>query len=84
MSKKWKNEFFARIGLVPAFQYYYGQQLFGHTIEDDIAHMKDKGQKKYKRALQRAKEKGQGYFTPDSVRKLNAAHILCPNRARTV
>ena len=75
MTTKWNNEFFARIGLVPAFQYYYGQQ-FGHTLEDYIAYMKEKGQKKYKRALQRAKEKGQEYFTPDLVRKKNYAQRL--------
>lgn len=75
MSAKWNNEFFTRIGLVPAFQYYYGQQ-FGHSIEDYIAYMKEKGQKKYKRALQRAKEKGREYFTPDLVRKKNYAQRL--------
>ena len=64
-----------KIGLVPAFQYYYGQQ-FGHTIDDYIAYMKEKGQKKYRRALQRAKEKGQEYFTPARVRKINCAQRL--------
>jgi group II intron reverse transcriptase/maturase len=75
MSTKWNNEFFARIGLVPAFQYYYGQQ-FGHTIEDYIAYMKQKGQKNYSRALKRAKEQGQEYFTPDLVRKKNYVQRL--------
>lgn len=75
MSTKWNNEFFARIGLVPAFQYYYGQ-LFGHTIEDYIAYMKEKGQKKRRKALERAKEKGREYFTPDRVRRMNYAQRL--------
>src|SRR5690606_9682123 len=72
MSTKWNNEFFARIGLVAAFQYYYGPQ-FGHTMEDYIIYMKEKGQKKHKRALQRAKEKGREYFTPDTIRKMDYA-----------
>ncbi|MFC4620592.1 group II intron reverse transcriptase/maturase, partial [Camelliibacillus cellulosilyticus] len=69
MSTKWNIEFFARAGLVSAFQYFYGKQ-FGHTVESYIEYMKEKGRKKWKRAVERAKERGQEYFTPERVRKI--------------
>lgn len=72
MKTKWGIEFFARIGLVPTFQYYYGKQ-YGHTIEGYIQYMKEKQEKKYKRALQRAKERGEKYFTPKTVQMINCA-----------
>jgi hypothetical protein len=72
MNTKWGIEFFARIGLVPAFQYYYGKQ-YGHTIEDYIQYMKEKQEKKYKRALQKAKERGVEYFTPKRIQMINCA-----------
>ncbi|SOC45111.1 group II intron reverse transcriptase/maturase [Ureibacillus acetophenoni] len=75
MSSKWTIEYFTRIGLVPSFQYYYGQQ-YGHTTEDYISYMKQKGKKKYENALKRAKEKGQEYFNPERVRKMNYANRL--------
>lgn len=72
MKTKWGIEFFSRIGLVPAFQYYYGKQ-YGHTIEDYIRYMKEKQEKKYKRALQRAKERGVEYFTSKRIQMINCA-----------
>lgn len=41
LKTKWNNEFFARIGLVPAFWLYYSVQN-GHTLEDYIVYMKNK------------------------------------------
>lgn len=38
--------------------------------------MKDKQAKRSKRAVQRAKEKGQEYYTPDRVRKMDCAQRL--------
>lgn len=75
MSTKWNNEYFVRIGLVPAFQYYYGKQN-GHSVDDYLEYMKEKQIKKYKRAVQRAKERGQEYFTPNRVRKVNYARRI--------
>lgn len=75
MSTKWNNEYFAKIGLVPAFQYYYGKQ-YGHTIEDYLGYMKDKQKKKHKKRVQRAKEQGKEYYTPTLVRKMNYAHRI--------
>lgn len=70
MTTKWGIGYFAKIGLVPAFQYYYGKQ-FGYTLEDYVQYMKRKHENRYKRALKTAKERGEEYFTPERVRKLN-------------
>lgn len=71
MKTKWNNEFFARIGLIPAYWYYY-HKIYGFHI----LRMKEKQQKKKARDIQRAKEKGQEYYTPDRVRKMNYAQRL--------
>ncbi len=52
MSTKWNNEYFARVGLIPAFWLYYNYQT-GASIEDYIKYMKDKQKKKHKRRIQR-------------------------------
>lgn len=72
---KWNIEFFARIGLVSAFQHYYGKQ-YGHTIDDYIGYMKDKAQKKLKRAKERAKEKGEVYYNEYRLRKMKNASTI--------
>lgn len=75
MQTRWNNEFFARIGLVPAYWLYYSTQ-FGYTINQYIEYMKKRQEKHQKRKVQRAKERGQDYFSPDRVRKMLYAQRL--------
>mgnify|MGYP001945386787 CR=1 FL=1 len=75
MKTKWNIEFFARIGLVSAFQHYYGEQ-YGHTIEDYVNYMKEKAQKKLKRAKERAKEKGEVYYSKWRLQKMKNASTI--------
>lgn len=75
MQTKWNNEFFARIGLIPSYWYYY-HNIYGFSLENYILRMKEKQRKNKVRQIQRAREKGQEYYTPDRVRKMNAAHRL--------
>lgn len=75
MGTKWNNEFFVKIGLNPAFYYYY-EKLYGYTVADYLKYMKERQTKKYKRVIQRAKEKGQDYFTPNLVCKMNYAQRI--------
>lgn len=72
---KWNNEYFARIGLIPAYWLYYNT-ILGHSIEDYIQHMKDKNKAKEARKQERMKERGKEYFTPDRVRKMQYAQRL--------
>ncbi|WP_377907526.1 hypothetical protein [Bacillus chungangensis] len=75
MCTKWNIEFFAGIGLIPSFLQYYGKQ-FGYELLDYLRYMKDKQSKKYKRAIERAKEKGENYFSLETVRKMKYAQRL--------
>ena len=69
MKTKWNNEYFARIGLIPAMWLYYSKQ-FGYTLEQYIQRITKKAKAAKERRMQRAKEKGQEYYTPDRVRKM--------------
>jgi hypothetical protein len=75
MKTKWNNEFFARIGLVPAFWLYYSAQ-YGYTLEEYIEYMRNKQKAKHAQRVQKAKERGQEYFTPNLVRKMQYAQRL--------
>jgi len=46
MKTRWNNEYFARIGLIPAFWLYYSCQ-FGYTIEQYVDYIKKKQEQKY-------------------------------------
>lgn len=70
MMTKWNIEFFVRIGLVATFQYYYGKQ-YGYTPESYVEYMKNMQEKKQQKRIQKAKERGEEYYTPDRVRKIN-------------
>ncbi|MGD6857647.1 group II intron reverse transcriptase/maturase [Bacillus infantis] len=78
MKTKWNNEFFVKIGLVPSYWYFYSK-VHGLTLETYLQQMREKQRKKQARAYQRAKEKGQEYFTPDRERKIKCAHGLATN-----
>lgn len=75
MTTKWNIEYFAMIGLIPSFLQYYGKQ-YGYQLYDYLQYMKDKQKKKYKRAVERAKEKGENYFSPERTRKMNYAQRI--------
>ncbi|MEW9501875.1 hypothetical protein [Jeotgalibacillus marinus] len=62
-------EFFAKIGLVPAYQYYYGKQ-YGHSLEEYVQHLKEKSIKKRERLIQRKKERREEYYTPQRIRQI--------------
>lgn len=72
---KWNIEFFAKIGLVTAFQHYYGEK-YGNTVEDYLNYMKAKNQKKLKRAIESDKEKGEVYYNEWRLRKMKNASII--------
>lgn len=72
MKTKWNNEYFARIGLIPSNWLYYSRQ-FGYTLEQYIHRITKKAKVNQKRKIERVKEKGQEYFTPDRIRKMQYA-----------
>lgn len=75
MSTKWNNEYFARIGLIPSYWYYY-HKIYGFSLQSYIQRMKEKQRSKLAKRIQRLKEKGQTYYTPDRVRKMTYAQQI--------
>ena len=75
MKTKWNNEFFVRIGLIPAFWLYYKTQ-YGHTIADYIEYMKNRQITRQARLEKSAKERGQVYYSPERLQKIQNAKRL--------
>jgi len=75
MKTRWNNEYFARIGLIPTYWLYNSTQ-FGYTIDQYIDYMSKRQKKNHARKVERAKEKGQEYYTPDRVRKIQYVQRL--------
>jgi len=71
MKIRWNNEYFARIGLMLAY-WLYNSTEFGYNID----YMNKNQKKKQASAIERAKEKGQEYYTPDRVCKMQCAWKL--------
>jgi RNA-directed DNA polymerase len=78
MQTKWSNEFFVRIGLIPAFWLYYHKQN-GQTLDEYIQYLKNKQQTKRAQEIERMKKRGQEYYTTERVRKIQCAHRLATN-----
>jgi RNA-directed DNA polymerase len=75
MKTRWNNEYFARIGLIPTYWLYNSTQ-YGYTIDEYIDYMNKRQGKHQARKVERAKEKGQEYYTPDRVRKMQYVQRL--------
>lgn len=71
MTKKWSNEYFVKIGLISC-HWLYSNKVLGCTLEEYLEETKVKAKVKLERAIKIAKEKGQEYYTPDRVSKINA------------
>ena len=75
MKTRWNNEYFARIGLIPTYWLYNSTQ-FDYTVEQYIDYMVKRQKKKHARKVECAKDRGQEYYTPDLVRKMQYAQKL--------
>jgi len=75
MKTKWNNEFFARIGLIPAHWLYIHVQ-YGYSLDEYLDYMKTRQTAKQQRKVQKAKERGEEYYTPERVRKMQYAQRL--------
>lgn len=71
MTKKWNNEYFVRIGLVPSHWLYYNK-MWGYSIEKYLGKITAKNKAKLQRKIEKLKELGQEYYTPDLISKINA------------
>ncbi|WZL72566.1 group II intron reverse transcriptase/maturase [Clostridiaceae bacterium 35-E11] len=72
MTSKWNNEYFVKIGLIPSNWLYYNK-MWGYTMEMYLERITAKNKKKLEKKIKKLKDKGQEYYTPDLVSKINAA-----------
>lgn len=72
MRSKWNIRFFTQIRLIPSY-WLYLNKAFGYSIEQYLEDTKAKGRRKQQRAIQRAKAKGEEYFTPHRLQKMQNA-----------
>lgn len=75
MTRKWNNEYFVKIGLIPSNWLYYNK-MWGYPIEKYLEKLTSKSKAKLQRKIQKLKEKGQDYYTPDLMSKINAMKTL--------
>lgn len=75
MMRKWNNEYFVRIGLIPSHWLYYNK-MWGYSLEQYLEKSIAKNKKRAEKHVQKMKKSGQEYYTPDRVRKINASKAL--------
>lgn len=77
MRYKWNNDFFIAIKLIPSLWLYLNKAI-GQSLEDFAQEKKVKAKHKYELSKLRAKRKGENYFSPKRVEKMqnawNASH----------
>jgi hypothetical protein len=72
MRSKWNNSFFVGIKLIPSY-WLYLNKAFDYSLEQYLEEMKVKGKRKQQNAIKRAKAKGEEYFTPHRLQKMQNA-----------
>jgi group II intron reverse transcriptase/maturase len=72
MRSKWSNGFFVGIKLIPSY-WLYLNKAYGYTLEEYIKEMNIKGKRKQQNAIKLAKAKGEEYFTPHRIQKMQNA-----------
>lgn len=72
MRYKWSNGFFVGIKLIPSY-WLYLNKAYGYTLEQYLEEMKERGKRKVQKAVKRAKEKGEEYYTPHRLQKMQNA-----------
>jgi len=71
MTSKWNNEYFVKIGLIPGHWLYYNK-MWGYSLEMYLEKITAKSKTKLEKKIKKLKEKGQEYYTPNLVSKINA------------
>jgi group II intron reverse transcriptase/maturase len=71
MTSKWNNEYFVKIGLIPSHWLYYNK-MWGYTLDMYLEKITAKNKLKLAKKIKKLNEKGQEYYTPDRVSKINA------------
>lgn len=72
MRSRWNIGFFAGIKLIPSY-WLYLNKAYGYTLDSYLIDMKANGKNRLNRAINRAKAKGEEYYTPHRLRKMHNA-----------
>lgn len=72
MRYKWNKAFFVGIKLIPSY-WLYLNKAFGYSLDEYLSEMKSKGKRKQQNSIKRGKEKGEEYFTPYRLQKMQNA-----------
>jgi RNA-directed DNA polymerase len=72
MRYKWNTRFFIGVKLIPSY-WLYLNKAFGYTLDQYLEEMTARGKRKQQNAYKRAKEKGEEYFTPHRLQKMQNA-----------
>ncbi|WP_212376063.1 group II intron maturase-specific domain-containing protein [Alkaliphilus sp. B6464] len=72
MNSKWNNAFFVGIKLIPSY-WLYLNKAYGYTLQDYLEELKSKSKQKVQRAIERTHEKGEEYYTPHRLQKMQNA-----------
>ena len=72
MKYKWNNTFFVKIGLIPTY-WLYLNKICGYTLEKYIEDIQKHSKEKQKKKLERFKRRGEEYFTPQRIQKMQNA-----------
>lgn len=72
MNSLWNNTFFFKIGLISTY-WLYLNKVYGYTEKQYLDDMQKTGKRHYKKKVERAKRKGEEYFTPHRLQKMQNA-----------
>jgi group II intron reverse transcriptase/maturase len=72
MRSKWNNRYFVSIKLIPSY-WLYLNKVYNYTLQDYLNEMKAETKRKYQSKLKSAREKGEEYFNPRRVQKMQNA-----------
>lgn len=72
MRSKWNNRFFISIKLIPSY-WLYLNKVYNYTLKDYLNEMKAETKRKYQSKLKSARKKGEEYFNPKRVQKMQNA-----------
>lgn len=72
MNYLWNNTYFFKIGLISTY-WLYLNKTYGYTEENYLVDIKKTAKRDYKKKVERAKRKGEEYFTPHRLQKMQNA-----------
>ncbi|MGP4074219.1 group II intron reverse transcriptase/maturase [Piscibacillus sp. B03] len=77
MNYRWNISFFVGIKLIPSY-WLYLNKIYDYSLQQYMEDMRNKNRRKTQNAVRRAKERGEEYFTPHRLQKMQNAWNASP------